>query len=69
MLNLQHQSPLKKLLLNGILLGFYLMMITIPYPNQQVMSDRTWGDVQDLSTYRKIAKILISPEVFVQATS
>ena len=73
MLNLQHQYLLKKLLLNGILLGFYLMMITIQYPNQQVMSDRTWEDVQDLSVSRKIgnttAKILISPKVLVQATS
>ena len=42
-------------------------------PNQQVMSDRTWGDIRDISAYRKIgnttAQILTFPEVLVQATS
>ncbi|MEH2326873.1 MAG: S-layer family protein [Nostoc sp.] len=42
-------------------------------PNQQLMSDRTWEDVRDLSAYRKIgnstAQILTFPEVLVQATS
>jgi len=42
-------------------------------PNQQVMSDRTWADIRDISAYRKTgnvtAQISTSPETFVQATS
>ncbi len=42
-------------------------------PNQQVMSDRTWSDVRDISAYRKntsvTAQIPISKETLVQATS
>ncbi|MEH2461205.1 S-layer family protein [Nostoc sp.] len=41
-------------------------------PNQQVMSDRTWSDIRDISAYRKSrevqAKILSFPEVLVQAS-
>jgi len=42
-------------------------------PNQQVMSDRTWSDIRDISAYRKngsvTAQIPTSSEVLVQATS
>ncbi len=42
-------------------------------PNQQVMSDRTWSDIRDLSAYRKTAEITAqipaSPETPIQATS
>ncbi|MEH1939763.1 MAG: S-layer family protein [Nostoc sp.] len=44
-------------------------------PNQQVMSDRTWDDVRDLSAYRKTGElntqiqIPSSPEVLVEATT
>ncbi|NDJ24830.1 filamentous hemagglutinin N-terminal domain-containing protein [Nostoc sp. B(2019)] len=42
-------------------------------PNQQVMSDRTWSDMRDISAYRKngsvTAQMTTSPEVLVQATS
>ncbi|MBN3898007.1 MAG: filamentous hemagglutinin N-terminal domain-containing protein [Nostoc sp. NOS(2021)] len=42
-------------------------------PTQQVMSDRTWDDVRDLSAYRKTGEVTAqmgaSPEMFVQATS
>jgi len=42
-------------------------------PNQQVMSDRTWSDVRDISAYRKTepvqAQIPTSPNTLVQATS
>lgn len=44
-----------------------------PNPNQQVMSDRAWNDVRDLSAYRKIRNVTAqappSPEVIVEATS
>ncbi|MEH1866297.1 MAG: S-layer family protein [Nostoc sp.] len=42
-------------------------------PNQEVMSDRTWSDIRDLSAYRKNSAVMAqtpkSPEVIVQATS
>ncbi|MBW4616408.1 MAG: hypothetical protein KME21_24685 [Desmonostoc vinosum HA7617-LM4] len=42
-------------------------------PMQEVMSDRTWSDLRDLSAYRKTqqvqAQIPLSSEIFVQATS
>ncbi|MBN3962599.1 S-layer family protein [Nostoc sp. NMS8] len=42
-------------------------------PNQQVMSDRTWSDIRDLSAYRKTgennAQIPSSPEVIIEATT
>jgi filamentous hemagglutinin family protein len=42
-------------------------------PNQQLMSDRTWSDVRDISAYRKngevTAQIPTLPEALVQATS
>ncbi|MEH1935815.1 MAG: S-layer family protein [Nostoc sp.] len=42
-------------------------------PTQQVMSDRTWDDLRDISTYRKTGEVTAqmgaSPEMFVQATS
>jgi len=40
-------------------------------PNQQVISDRPWSDVRDISAYRqtnKIAQIIPAPEILVQAT-
>ncbi|MEH1844182.1 MAG: S-layer family protein [Nostoc sp.] len=42
-------------------------------PNQQVISDRTWDDVRDLSAYRKTGNVTpqthVSPKVLVEATS
>jgi filamentous hemagglutinin family protein len=42
-------------------------------PNQQVMSDRTWSDIRDISAYRQTGEVITqtppSPEVLVQATS
>ncbi|MEH1935817.1 MAG: S-layer family protein [Nostoc sp.] len=42
-------------------------------PTQQVMSDRTWSDLRDISTYRKTGEVTAqmgaSPEILVQATS
>jgi filamentous hemagglutinin family protein len=42
-------------------------------PNQQVVSDRTWSDIRDLSAYRKTSEVTAqipeSPETLVQATS
>jgi filamentous hemagglutinin family protein len=41
-------------------------------PNQQVMSDRTWDDIRDISAYRKTSSVTAqmppSSEVLVQAT-
>jgi len=40
-------------------------------PNRQVISDRPWSDVRDISAYRqtgKIAQTIPSPEILVQAT-
>ncbi|MBR8834575.1 MAG: S-layer family protein [Stigonema ocellatum SAG 48.90 = DSM 106950] len=46
----------------------------IPHnPTQQVMSDRTWSDIRNLSAYRKTQKVQAqmptSPEVLVEATN
>ncbi|WP_166482140.1 S-layer family protein [Scytonema sp. UIC 10036] len=42
-------------------------------PNQQMISDRTWDDVRDLSVYRKTSEVVVqtprSPELLVEATT